>query len=108
MGQVSPRPTLGSNRLWFTVIPMQRLLLLRHGESTWNAEHRWQGWLDAPLTPAGLARAGRGVVGIVTHHGVLRIVATRAGVDVHTLIPNLGGFWFDVAGGALINAEPVE
>ena len=192
---------------------MQRLLLLRHGESTWNAERRWQGWLDAPLTPAGvaqaaararalahdsfaprviytsdleraartaeiiaahveapviadagfrerhggewqghtvaeidagwpgmrdswrrgeltappggeedvdvlarfdaalaraLARAGRGVVGIVTHHGVLRIVATRAGVDVQTLIPNLGGFWFDVAGGALINAEPLE
>ena len=182
---------------------MQRLLLLRHGESTWNVEHRWQGWLDPPLTPAGEAqaaarartlahdsfaprviytsdlqraartaeiiaahvegpviaewqghtgaeidqrwpamrdswrrgeltappggeedvevlerfdaaltrareRAGRGVVGIVTHHGMLRVVATRAGVDVHTVIPNLGGFWFDIAGGALINAEPVE
>src|SRR5207253_8318802 len=57
MGQVSPRPTPGSNRLWFTVIPMQRLLLLRHGESTWNVEHRWQGWLDPPLTPAGEAQA---------------------------------------------------
>ena len=33
--------------------PIQRLLLLRHGESTWNVEGRWQGWLDAPLTPAG-------------------------------------------------------
>ena len=192
---------------------MQRLLLLRHGESTWNVEHRWQGWLDAPLTPAGvaqaaararalahdsvaprviytsdleraartaeiiaahveapviadagfrerhggewqghtlteidegwpgmrdswrrgelaappggeedvdvlerfdaalaraLARAGRGVVGIVTHHGILRIVAARAGIDVHTLIPNLGGFWFDVAGGAMTNAQPLE
>ena len=36
---------------------MQRLLLLRHGESTWNVEQRWQGWLDAPLTPAGEAQA---------------------------------------------------
>ena len=62
---------------------------------------------DAALARA-LARAGRGVVGIVTHHGMLRIVATRAGVDVHSLIPNLGGFWFDVAGGALINPELLE
>jgi 2,3-bisphosphoglycerate-dependent phosphoglycerate mutase/probable phosphoglycerate mutase len=62
---------------------------------------------DAALARA-LARAGTGVVGIVTHHGMLRIVATRAGVDVHSLIPNLGGFWFDVAGGALTNPEPLE
>ena len=62
---------------------------------------------DAALTRA-RERAGRGVVGIVTHHGMLRVVATRAGVDVHTVIPNLGGFWFDIAGGALINAEPLE
>jgi len=58
--------------------------------------------------PGARERAGRGVVGIVTHHGMLRVVATRAGVDVHTVIPNLGGFWFDIAGGALINAEPLE
>lgn len=32
---------------------MARLLLLRHGQSTWNAEGRWQGWADAPLSPAG-------------------------------------------------------
>jgi broad specificity phosphatase PhoE len=191
-------------------IPTQRLLMLRHGESTWNVEHRWQGWLDAPLTPAGeaqaavrartlahdsfaprviytsdlqraartaeivaahveapviadpgfrerfggewqghtgaeiderwpgmraawrrgeitappggeedeevlerfdaalaraLAHAGTGILAIVTHHGMLRIVATRAGVDVHALIPNLGGFWFDVVDGNLTNPE---
>src|SRR5512141_227894 len=61
MGQVSPRRTARSNRLCFTDIPMasskQRLLLLRHGESTWNAEHRWQGWLDPPLSPKGEAQA---------------------------------------------------
>jgi broad specificity phosphatase PhoE len=190
--------------------PTQRLLLVRHGESTWNVEKRWQGWLDAPLTPNGeaqaaarartlahdsfaprviyssdleravrtaeiiaahvespvipdpgfrerfggdwqgftgveiderwpgmrdawrrgeltappggeedvdvlerfdqaldrvLAHAGSGIACIVTHHGILRIVATRAGVDVQTLIPNLGGFWFDVVDGTLTNAE---
>jgi hypothetical protein len=29
-------------------------------------------------------------------------------VDVHALIPNLGGYWFDVVHGALANAEPLE
>jgi broad specificity phosphatase PhoE len=194
-------------------IPTQRLLMLRHGESTWNVEHRWQGWLDAPLTPAGeaqaavrartlahdsfaprviytsdlqraartaeivaahveapviadpgfrerfggewqghtgaeiderwpgmraawrrgelrappggeedadvlarfdvaltgvLAHVGSGVGCIVTHHGILRLVATRAGVDVQTVIPNVGGFWFDVVDGRLTNAEILE
>lgn len=32
---------------------MARLLLLRHGLSTWNAESRWQGWADAPLSDVG-------------------------------------------------------
>jgi probable phosphoglycerate mutase len=36
---------------------MGRLLLLRHGQSTWNAERRWQGWADAPLSEVGRAQA---------------------------------------------------
>lgn len=32
---------------------MTRILLLRHAESTWNQQQRWQGWADPPLTPAG-------------------------------------------------------
>lgn len=36
---------------------MARVLLLRHGQSTWNAESRWQGWADAPLSEAGRAQA---------------------------------------------------
>lgn len=32
---------------------MARLLVLRHAQSTWNAESRWQGWADAPLTDVG-------------------------------------------------------
>jgi broad specificity phosphatase PhoE len=30
-----------------------RLLLIRHGESTWNAEGRWQGQSDPPLSERG-------------------------------------------------------
>ncbi|HTL84328.1 MAG TPA: histidine phosphatase family protein [Acidimicrobiia bacterium] len=190
--------------------PTQQVLILRHGESEWNVEGRWQGWIDIGLTAAGeeqaarrarqlardsfrpraiyasdlrraahtaeiiaghldvpaitdtgfrerhggewqghtsdeidvnwpgqrekwrhgelsappggedddtvlarfdsalmhaLAHVGTGLLGIVTHHGILRLVATRAGVDVHTIIPNLGGFWFDVRDGAL--CDPV-
>ena len=36
---------------------MTRLLLVRHGESEWNAVGRWQGWADPPLTELGLEQA---------------------------------------------------
>ena len=190
---------------------MQDLLIIRHGESEWNVERRWQGWLDAPLTAQGRRQArdrahallrtgfappvvhcsdlGRAqqtadiiarVLGVssrphpglrernggdwegftadeiderwpgrrlawrrgelasvpggeddatvlarfddaiasvleagfptlvVTHHGVLRLVATRAGADVHTLIPNLGGYWFTVDAGGLADPRPLD
>jgi broad specificity phosphatase PhoE len=35
-----------------------RLLLARHGESTWNAERRFQGSTDIPLSARGRAQAG--------------------------------------------------
>jgi probable phosphoglycerate mutase len=192
---------------------MHRVLVLRHGESTWNAEGRWQGWADAPLTAEGeaqaaararelardgvnprviytsdlgrarrtaeiigahlerpvipdpdlrerhggewqgrtkveidagwpearaawrrgditappggedndamqarldraLARAlehvGAGELLVVTHHGVVRTLATRAGADRRGLIPNLGGYWFAVTGGELRDPEPLR
>jgi alpha-ribazole phosphatase len=34
-----------------------RLLLLRHGETAWNRERRYQGWRDTPLSAAGLQQA---------------------------------------------------
>jgi probable phosphoglycerate mutase len=33
------------------------VLLLRHGETEWNRIRRYQGWLDSPLTPEGIAQA---------------------------------------------------
>jgi 2,3-bisphosphoglycerate-dependent phosphoglycerate mutase len=32
---------------------MARLILLRHGESQWNLENRFTGWVDVPLSPRG-------------------------------------------------------
>src|ERR1700674_421178 len=34
-----------------------RLLILRHGETAWNRERRYQGWTDTPLSPEGLVQA---------------------------------------------------
>ncbi|HEY0274169.1 MAG TPA: 2,3-diphosphoglycerate-dependent phosphoglycerate mutase [Chitinophaga sp.] len=36
---------------------MTRLVLLRHGESTWNQENRFTGWTDVDLTPKGREEA---------------------------------------------------
>lgn len=32
---------------------MSTLVLLRHGESQWNLENRFTGWVDVPLSPKG-------------------------------------------------------
>ncbi len=36
---------------------MYQLVLIRHGESTWNLENRFTGWTDVDLTPTGLQQA---------------------------------------------------
>jgi len=36
---------------------MRKLVLLRHGESTWNRENRFTGWTDVDLSERGLAEA---------------------------------------------------
>lgn len=36
---------------------MHKLVLLRHGESTWNRENRFTGWTDVPLSEKGVAEA---------------------------------------------------
>ena len=59
---------------------MKKLVLLRHGESTWNKENRFTGWTDVDLTPRGVEEAryaGRslrenGFVFDITHTSVLK------------------------------------
>jgi 2,3-bisphosphoglycerate-dependent phosphoglycerate mutase len=36
---------------------MYKIVLMRHGESTWNLENRFTGWADIDLTEKGLAEA---------------------------------------------------
>jgi 2,3-bisphosphoglycerate-dependent phosphoglycerate mutase len=37
--------------------PQTKLVLLRHGESEWNASSRFTGWADIDLTPQGMIQA---------------------------------------------------
>ena len=39
---------------------MPTLILLRHGQSRWNLEDRFTGWVDVDLTPEGEAQAIKG------------------------------------------------
>jgi len=36
---------------------MPELILLRHGQSQWNLENRFTGWVDVPLSPRGESEA---------------------------------------------------
>jgi 2,3-bisphosphoglycerate-dependent phosphoglycerate mutase len=38
---------------------MYKIVLLRHGESTWNQENRFTGWTDVDLSEKGLVEANR-------------------------------------------------
>jgi broad specificity phosphatase PhoE len=76
---------------------MARLLLLRHGQSEWNAAGRWQGIADPPLTAHGAeqARAAArwlartGLTGVVTSD-LRRAVQTGAVIASELGLPVLG------------------
>ncbi len=102
------------------------------GLTTDEIDERWPGMLEkwrageVPALPGGetdeeiltrfdtafvraLAHVGTGMLGIVTHGGVTRLISRRAGADPHAYVPNLGGFWFDVdSSGALCNPIAVD
>ena len=41
----------------YRICIMHKLVLIRHGESTWNLENRFTGWTDVPLTATGVQQA---------------------------------------------------
>ena len=65
---------------------MGTLVLLRHGQSVWNAENLFTGWVDVPLSETGEEEARRGgelmrEVGLmpdVVHTSVLRRAISTA------------------------------
>jgi 2,3-bisphosphoglycerate-dependent phosphoglycerate mutase len=72
---------------------MHKLVLLRHGESTWNQENRFTGWTDVDLSERGLAEgkeAGRllregGFVFDMAYTSVLRRAIKTLGIALDVL-----------------------
>jgi probable phosphoglycerate mutase len=106
------------------------LLLVRHGETDWNAERRWQGHADIPLNERGrnqaralaeeLAAGER--IEIIYSSDLARarqtaeIVADRLGVEL-VLEPDLreidvgsrqGRTWMEIDDGPEWDGEPIE
>jgi broad specificity phosphatase PhoE len=57
---------------------MTRILLVRHGESEWNADGRWQGQADPPLSERGRAQAVAAAASIGTVDAVVTSDLERA------------------------------
>ena len=55
---------------------MTRLVLIRHGESTWNARNRFTGWVDVPLSPRGREDARKAARLLGTHGIVIDVCFT--------------------------------
>ncbi len=55
---------------------MSKVLIVRHGETTWNREGRMQGWAPTPLTERGVEQARKAGEYISDHYDVSRIVSS--------------------------------
>lgn len=109
---------------------MTELLLVRHGETDWNAERRWQGHADVPLNARGRDQAraladelaAGAPIDIVYSSDLSRaretaeIAATRLGLEL-VLEPNLreidvgsrqGRTWMEIDDGPEWDGEPIE
>jgi len=79
---------------------MKTLVLLRHGESTWNRENRFTGWTDVDLTERGVAeahRAGRQLVEAGLHFDVAYTsVLKRAIRTLWIALDELDQMWIPV------------
>lgn len=77
-----------------------KLVLVRHGQSTWNKENRFTGWKDVDLTEQGLAEARRagellqaaGFEFDVAHTSVLK----RAIRTLWTILDTMDQMWIPV------------
>src|SRR6476646_2644914 len=86
------------------------LILLRHGESTWNALNQFTGWVDVPLSEKGTAEAIRGgelltaagVAPDVLHTSLLRRAITTANLALDTIDRH----WIDVRRSWRLNERP--
>lgn len=64
------------------------LILLRHGQSTWNMQNRFTGWYDSPLSPRGrreAVTAGRALAAAGIHPDVAHTSLQTRAIDTCAL-----------------------
>ena len=79
---------------------MPTLVLLRHGQSTWNLENRFTGWWDVPLSERGVSEA-RAAGRLLTERGFdfdhcFTSVQARAITTLHLLLEEMDRLWLPV------------
>jgi 2,3-bisphosphoglycerate-dependent phosphoglycerate mutase len=71
---------------------MSKLVLIRHGESQWNLENRFTGWVDVPLSPKGIEEAkaaGKKLAGLTFDRAFSSVLA-RANETVRIVLEAIG------------------
>ena len=92
------------------------MLLVRHGQSTWNAQQRWQGQADPPLSDLGRAQAAHagqrlGAVDAIVSSpleralGSAQILAEAIGVGPVEVVPDLAER--DAGPGAVLTRDDI-
>lgn len=69
---------------------MPRILLVRHGQSEWNAEGRWQGQADIALSDLGRAQARAAAVRVGAFDVIASSTLMRAAETAYILSTELG------------------
>ena len=71
---------------------MGTLILIRHGQSQWNLENRFTGWVDVPLTDAGReeARGGAALIKRLRFDRAFTSVLVRAQETLDIVLRELG------------------
>lgn len=71
---------------------MSKLVLIRHGESQWNLENRFTGWVDVPLSPKGIEEAkaaGKKLTGYTFDRAFSSVLA-RANETLRLILETIG------------------
>jgi 2,3-bisphosphoglycerate-dependent phosphoglycerate mutase len=79
---------------------MPTLVLIRHGQSTWNLENRFTGWWDVDLTPKGVGEA-RAAGQLMRDQGVdfdccFTSLLSRAIKTLNLALEEMGRLWLPV------------
>ena len=76
---------------------MKKLVLIRHGQSVWNVENRFTGWMDVDLSENGYLEAKKAAEILKKHDYNFDIAFTsllkRAIKTLHIILEDLDHLW---------------